>query len=116
MKKATFGLDENVASALSYITCLSGIIFFLNEKENKFVRFNALQSILLWLIFIALEIVLSILSFIPGTSLIFHFVLFLLVFLMGIIIIFSSIYLIVNAYKGVKVKLPFISNIAEKKA
>ena len=46
MEKATFGLDENIASALTYVlTFLTGIIFILVEKENKTVRFHAMQSI-----------------------------------------------------------------------
>jgi uncharacterized membrane protein len=112
MKKTTFGLDENIASALSYITCLAGIIFFLSEKENKVVRFNALQSILLWAVFIVLEIILSILSLIPVIGFIFTLILS----LFGLVIFILSIYLIVKAYKGINVELPFISDIAEKKA
>ena len=50
MEKATFGLDENIASALTYVLgFLTGIIFFLMEKENKTVRFHAMQSIITFL-------------------------------------------------------------------
>ncbi|MDZ7688538.1 MAG: hypothetical protein U5J64_07430 [Halobacteriales archaeon] len=35
------GLDENVAGALAYILgLLSGLFFFVTEKENEFVRFT----------------------------------------------------------------------------
>jgi uncharacterized membrane protein len=112
MKKATFGLDENVASALSYITFTAGIIFFLSEKENKTVRFHAFQSIILRGIFIVLGVVLTILTFTPGIGFVFVFVRYWL----NIVILISIIYLIVKAYKNVKVKIPFISNIAEKEA
>jgi uncharacterized membrane protein len=45
MQKSTF--EPNIAAALSYlITPFTGIAFFLIEKENKFVRFHAFQSIL----------------------------------------------------------------------
>lgn len=50
MVKATFGLDENVASAACYVLgWLTGIIFFLMEKDNKTVRFHAMQSVLTFL-------------------------------------------------------------------
>ena len=43
--KSIFGLNENVAAALSYIAGpFSGIAVLVMERENKFVRFHALQS------------------------------------------------------------------------
>ena len=43
--KSVFGLNENVAAALSYIAGpFSGIAVLVMERENKFVRFHALQS------------------------------------------------------------------------
>ena len=39
------GLDPKVAAALSYIWIV-GLIFFFIEKENRFVRFHAMQSII----------------------------------------------------------------------
>ena len=41
------GLDQNVAGLLSYLFApISGVIFFVLEKENRFVRFHAMQSII----------------------------------------------------------------------
>ncbi|HJZ12452.1 MAG TPA: hypothetical protein VJ521_09895, partial [Acidobacteriota bacterium] len=41
-------LDPNLAGALCYLFgCLSGILFFVLETENKRIRFHALQSILI---------------------------------------------------------------------
>jgi len=58
--KATFGLDENVASAACYsLGWVTGIIFFLVDKDNKTVRFHAIQSILT---FLSLTIVIWVLS------------------------------------------------------
>ena len=39
------GMDPKVAGAISYIWIV-GLIFFFLEKENRFVRFHAMQSIL----------------------------------------------------------------------
>jgi len=42
----SMGMAPNVAAGCSYIaTWLTGLIFFLMEKQNKFVRFHAMQAI-----------------------------------------------------------------------
>src|SRR5215208_7905053 len=46
--KSSTGLDENIAALLSYVFgWISGLIFFLIEKESRLVRFHAMQSLLL---------------------------------------------------------------------
>jgi uncharacterized membrane protein len=45
--KSALGLDGNVAAALGYPIGIIAIISLIMEKENRFVRFHALQSILL---------------------------------------------------------------------
>lgn len=43
------GLDENVAGALAYLFgFVTGLVFFLIEDDNKFVRFHAMQSIVVF--------------------------------------------------------------------
>lgn len=57
------GLQPNVAGALAYLLGLiTGIAFLVLEKENRFVRFHAAQSIVVSIAMIALSIALSILS------------------------------------------------------
>jgi uncharacterized membrane protein len=103
MEKATFGLDENIASALTYVLgFITGIIFFLVEKENKTVRFNAAQSII---VFLGLFIVGIVLSFIPFIGF--------LVFLIWIVELILWIVLIIKSYQGEKFKLPVVGDIAE---
>jgi len=97
--KCSTGMQANVAALLSYaVGWLTGLIFFLIEKENKFVRFHALQSIILFGS-------LAVLTFIP---------------VIGLLAIIASpilwILLMIKAYSGVKFKLPFIGDIAEKNA
>jgi len=64
------GLPENVAGALSYLLGpITGIVFFIIDRERSFVRFHAVQSIALtiaWVVLVvALTIVSTILGFIP---------------------------------------------------
>ena len=64
------GLAPNVAGALAYLLGpITGVLFLVIEKEDRFVRFHAAQSIAVGIVLIALSIGLSILgtvlAFIP---------------------------------------------------
>jgi uncharacterized membrane protein len=64
------GLAPNVAGALAYLLGpITGVLFLVIEKENRFVRFHAAQSITVGIVTIALAIGLSllgsVLAFIP---------------------------------------------------
>ena len=57
------GLAPNVAAALSYVLGpITGVLFLVLEKQNRFVRFHAAQSVTVGVVLIALSIALSILS------------------------------------------------------
>ena len=60
----SMGLEAHIAAGLSYIPIV-GLIFFFVEKSNRFVRFNAAQSILLtisWFVVVVISIVLAIMG------------------------------------------------------
>ncbi|MCK5258796.1 MAG: hypothetical protein KAJ69_04690, partial [Thermoplasmatales archaeon] len=125
--KSAMRLEENVASALCYVLIwLTGIIFFFMEKENKTIRFHAMQSILT---FIPLSILGWILGWIGAPSvgwgsygyygysynpgipalLWLSWAIWAITGLLWLILVFK-------AYKGEKFKLPVIGDIAEKHA
>ena len=105
MEKSSTGLDENVAGLLCYVLgWVSGLVFFLLETENKFVRFHAIQSIL---VFGVLNIALIVLGWIPFIGGVFCGLIGVLGFVLWII-------LIIRAYQGVKFKLPWSGDLAEK--
>jgi uncharacterized membrane protein len=107
---STMGMDQNVAAGLSYIFgWLTGLIFFLMEKQNRFVRFNAMQSILFSLAYIVLAVFISIVTFVLP----FFWFLGNLAFL-GMIVV--SVILMVNAFQGKYFKLPVIGDYAERYA
>ncbi len=122
--KSGTGLDENIASLLAYaFGWLSGLILFLMEKDNRRVRFHAMQSILFNVVIIVLAIVLGIvisillliLGYISGVlaglaSII--SLLFWLIFAALIVVIWISC--MVRAYQGKTFKLPFIGDMADK--
>jgi len=103
MEKSSTGLDENVAGLLCYVLgWVSGLVFFLLETENKFVRFHAIQSIL---VFGVLNIALIVLGWIPVIG-----------WALGVLWVVLLIILVIRAYQGVKFKLPWAGDFAEKRA
>ena len=47
--KCSINMQPNLAALLSYLLgFVTGLIFYLIEKDNKFVRFHAMQSILVF--------------------------------------------------------------------
>src|SRR5260370_17530132 len=64
--KSAIGLDGNLAAALGYPIGILAIICLIMDKENKFVKFHALQSALLYVALIAVWIALVVLSIILG--------------------------------------------------
>ena len=122
--KSSTGLDENIAALLAYIFgWVSGLIFFLIEKDSKLVRFHAMQSILfnvavgvlcivLWIITAVLIVIAAQLANIMGTIVGLLATLFWLVILGGLLI--ALILCLVRAYQGKFFKLPVIGDLAEK--
>jgi uncharacterized membrane protein len=120
MVKATFGLDENVASAACYVLgWLTGIIFFLMEKDNKTVRFHAMQSILTFLpLMILVWIIGAIVSMMVLGAGMYGAVgmwgiVSLIMTLIWIIMLLLWLVLMFKAYQGEKFKVPIVGDIAE---
>ena len=69
------GLPSNVAAAIACLPLIGGIIFYMLEKRDSFVRFYAMQSIIFggaWILFaIVYSIAHAILTPIPAIGLFF---------------------------------------------
>src|SRR5690625_3234495 len=103
--KTSSGMDENVAGFLCYLVgFVTGIIFLVIEKENRFVRFHAMQSIIT---FGALFVVNIVLSMIPILG-------WLLMIPLVPLTLIIWIILMIKAYNRQMYKLPVVGNIAEK--
>ncbi len=123
------GLDPKAAAALSYIWIV-GLIFFFIEKENRFVRFHAMQSILFGIantvIMGLLVVVAIVLTFafgiggaIVGGALgmivnLLVWVVWLIFWLIVLVFFVGLVFAAVKAYQGQMFKLPIIGNMAEK--
>jgi uncharacterized membrane protein len=127
-KTSFMELDSKVAAMLCYITyficCLGlivGIVFVVTEKENRFVKFHALQSIFLFVLLVAFSIILEILTVIVRLVLgmvDLGWIAGLLTWILGVVLLFIfAIFFIIGgikAYGGQWFKLPIIGGFAWK--
>lgn len=105
MNKTSVGVPENVAGLLCYVLgWISGFIIILLEKENRFVRFHALQSIV---VFGALSVLGSVFSWIPFIGGFFAWIIWVVALILWVV-------LMVKAAQGVIYKVPWAGDIAEK--
>jgi uncharacterized membrane protein len=105
--KTSTGLDPNVAGALAYgLGWVTGIIFLVAEPGNRFVRFHALQSII---VFGALSALTILLQVIPLVGML--IAVFLVVPLSAVL----WLVLMFKAYQGEKFKLPIAGDMAEQR-
>ncbi|HMG72132.1 MAG TPA: DUF4870 domain-containing protein [Pyrinomonadaceae bacterium] len=126
--KSSIGLDGNLAAALGYPIGIIAIICLIMEKENRFVKFHALQSILLhvgfivvaiavWIIGIVLLVAGAAASAASGSGAAGGIIgmLFGLIWLVVILCYIGGlIFAAVKSYGGAYFKLPVIGNIADK--
>ncbi len=103
--KSSTGLDANVAGLLCYIVgIITGILFLVLEKENRFVRFHAMQSTI---VSGGLIVVSVILSLVPTLGA-------LILGLLNIAALVLWIVCMVQAFQGQMFRIPVIGDIAAK--
>ena len=128
--KSALGLDGNLAAALGYPITIIAIISLIIEKENRFVRFHAVQSVILlvaWIVvLIALVIISVVLGVIVGAAasaagnaggiigLIVWLITLLIWLVLPLLFLAILIFAAVKAYGGNYFKMPIIGNMAEK--
>ena len=105
MEQTSSGLQENVAGALAYgLGWISGAFFLLFEPSNRFVRFHAWQSVILfgalslaWFVAVSIPLFGTIVAFviIPPVS------------------AFLWLFLMYKAYNGHRYKVPYAGDMAE---
>jgi uncharacterized membrane protein len=101
-ERTSTGLDANLAAALSYLVgFVTGIIFLFVEKENRFVRFHAMQSTLLFAALVIAKVLLNLLYL----GLLSVFVLLPVSAVLWLLMMFK-------AYQGEEYKLPLVGQLA----
>ncbi len=102
-ESTSLGMRARTAGWLCYLFgWVTGLIFFLLERENRFVRFHAMQSLLFFGILSVLEGVFSYVPFfgpIGGA--------------LGLVMFIGWIVMMVKAHRGEYYKLPLFGDLAE---
>lgn len=113
------GLDRNVVAALAYVFgFISGLIVYLLEEDDDYVRYHAAQSMVVFGALIVLAIAVNIMStfFLFLNGLFFGLIdlLFSLVWMfVSLAILVLWVYLIIQAYQGKQPRVPIAADIAE---
>ncbi|ADQ14934.1 DUF4870 domain-containing protein [Halanaerobium hydrogeniformans] len=104
-KNTVLGIDENLEALLCYVLgWITGIVFLFLEKENEYVRFHAMQSLVT---FLALFVITIVIGWIPILG-------WLVSFLISILGLVLWLILMVKAYQGQLYKLPYAGDFAEE--
>jgi uncharacterized membrane protein len=116
------GIPPNVAGLLCYAApaCCAGIIFSLVvvvvEKQSRFLRFHAFQSLLLHGVVIAVAIAIFLLHFVVGlvSGVLAGLLAGVLHLLLLLAILAGDIFLMVKAYAGEEFEIPTLGPIARQ--
>lgn len=101
-KDTPFGLEPNVAAGLAYLFCLlGGIVMLVGGGTNRFVKWAAAQSIVLWAVYFILGFVLSFIH------------LWILYPIIWILALIAWVWTFVTAFQGKEVRVPGIASITE---
>jgi uncharacterized membrane protein len=103
------GLDPKVSALLAYLLgFVGGVVFYVISKDS-YVKFHAMQSIML-------SVVLAVFYGVIWALIIPFSFLFFLDWLLYLAIVGLWVFMMMKAYSGEKYKLPIIGDMAEKYA
>ncbi len=111
-KKSSTGMEPKIAILLAYLFgWLGGLIIWILEKENKFVKWNALQALILGILEAIIGILILIFGWIPIIGWIFVVIAWLAI--IGILVL--AIIAIVSGFQGKTYRIPMgISTLTDK--
>lgn len=103
--ETSIGMQPNIEALLCYfLGFITGLVFYIVEKKNKFVKFHAMQSMV---VFGGIFVINLILLFIPILGV-------LIGTLLSLLSVVLWVLLMIKAYQGEFFKLPIAGDIAEK--
>lgn len=113
-QKSAIGVDGNIAALIGWIIGIVALVLIFIEKENRFVRFQAIQATIFHVGFFAVYIVLAIIVGI--LSVISSYLGFLGILLLPLWLVWFGvmIYGAIKSFQGQNFKLPIIGDLAEK--
>jgi uncharacterized membrane protein len=112
------GLPSNIAAALASVPLIGGIIFYVLEKQDSFVRFYAMQSIIFggaWIVInIGCAIILGFFAVLPVIGGLLAGFWGLLWWLVNLALFVIFVVALIKAFTGVRWEIPYIGPIARK--
>ena len=103
---STTRLDPNLAAAIAYLAgFVTGLVLLAVEKENRYVRFHAMQSTVFFAGVLVVSIAINSIFFLG--AILYAFLLFPAVVILWLVLMFK-------AYSGETFKLPVVGDFAEK--
>jgi uncharacterized membrane protein len=117
-KSTSTGLPSNMAAAIACIPLVGGIVFYILEKQDNFVRFYAMQSIIFGVAWILIHIGCAIVSglfwHVPGIGWFFGPLWGLVWWLINLALFVLFVVTVVKAFTGVRWEIPYVGPIARK--
>ena len=112
------GLPANVAAALACIPLIGGLIFYILEKQDRFVRFYAMQSIIfggIWFLFAAISRFFAIILWsIPVAGVVFGSLWAFVSTVVQLGLLVLMVIAMIKAFSGVRWDIPFVGPLARK--
>jgi uncharacterized membrane protein len=114
---SSFGLSPNVAAGIaSFFTWLGGLIILLGKPPQQWVRFVAVQSIVLFVVYVVAEIAIAVIS---GMLAVAHLgaisiLLGLVNLAIGVVYFIAWLMTTIKAFQGSALRLPFVGDIADR--
>jgi uncharacterized membrane protein len=110
-KDTPFGLEPNLAAGLAYLlSILGGIIMLAGGGTNRFVKWAACQSIMLFLVWFVVRFALALIA---GFL---HFLILLLLplyMLIGLVFFIAWLVCVITAFQGKEVRLPVVADLTQ---
>ena len=118
--KTNLGLEPNVAGLLCYVPCCVGLVFSvvaaIVEKQSRFVRFHAFQSLLVHAVAIVLGIGINVVQIVLGMAGLgaVGLLLSLVGMVVGVAFLGLTIFLMIKANAGEELELPVVGPMARQ--
>ena len=111
----SWGLSDNAAAGIAYITIIPAIIFLIIDpfKKSPYVRFHAWQSIFFFVAWAVINILVGLVQHIVPSAV---FLTLTALQLVGLAIFIVWLIVFIGAFGGKQIKLPVIGDLAASQA
>ncbi|MEM3364712.1 MAG: DUF4870 domain-containing protein [Candidatus Micrarchaeia archaeon] len=110
--------DSRLLGAISYILGILALLFFLIKKEDKFVKFHAMQAALLNVLWFLVFIVLMVISFALAVVTIplggVGAMAWICILPLGLVMLVAILFGAWKAFQGEMYKMPLIGDLSDK--